>query len=141
MLSDLRRRGHRMILHPDLTVAHQRRATLAGFARQLHKYGYGRGELLPASRPVPAVAALATGAGTVAVLATAARRPRAAGTAVAAAVATAGGVVGAAGWRASPDRSHRPSDLAQAVIVPVAYGLGVLHGALRRPRRAPGRRR
>lgn len=46
MLADLAHEGVRMFYDPEIVAYHERRATLAGFARQMHKYGRGRGQLL-----------------------------------------------------------------------------------------------
>jgi GT2 family glycosyltransferase len=46
LLSEMSRRGVRMYYDPALVVYHERRPTLRGFAQQMHKYGYGRGQVL-----------------------------------------------------------------------------------------------
>ncbi len=46
LLSQLRRRGAPMHYEPTLRVFHARRPTLPSFARQMFKYGRGRGQLL-----------------------------------------------------------------------------------------------
>ena len=44
VLSELARRGVRMHYDPSVAVAHARRPSLGQFARQIYKYGFGRGE-------------------------------------------------------------------------------------------------
>lgn len=127
MLASLRRNGHQMLLHPDLTVAHERRADLPSFARQLHKYGYGRGELLRAQHCRCGILVAVAGAAVTALVAIR-RRQSLAGTAAITGAASL--CVLTAAWRASPDDTHRPSDVAQAGAVPLAYGWGVAAGAL-----------
>ncbi|MDP8975943.1 MAG: glycosyltransferase [Actinomycetota bacterium] len=46
VLAEMSRRGLRMHYDPSLLVYHQRRSTLGGFGRQMHKYGVGRGAVL-----------------------------------------------------------------------------------------------
>jgi succinoglycan biosynthesis protein ExoA len=46
MLAELALGGARMHYDPTLVAYHERRATLGGFARQMHKYGRGRGQVL-----------------------------------------------------------------------------------------------
>jgi len=46
LLAELRRRGERMRYEPELRVFHARRPQLRSFARQMFKYGRGRGQLL-----------------------------------------------------------------------------------------------
>jgi succinoglycan biosynthesis protein ExoA len=46
MLVQMRARGATMRYEPDLRVFHARRETWRGFARQMFKYGHGRGQLL-----------------------------------------------------------------------------------------------
>ncbi len=45
VLSEMSRNGVAMIYDPELVAYHQRRPTLGGFARQMYKYGRGRGQL------------------------------------------------------------------------------------------------
>lgn len=56
LLAELRNRGEQMRYDPRLRVFHERRPTWRAFARQMHKYGRGRGELIKRS---PADARLA----------------------------------------------------------------------------------
>lgn len=46
VLTEMARRGVQMLYEPDLIVYHERRPTLAGFARQMLRYGDGRGLVL-----------------------------------------------------------------------------------------------
>jgi glycosyltransferase involved in cell wall biosynthesis len=45
VLNSLRQRGCEMRYEPDLRVYHERRPTLSGFARQIYKFGRGRGRI------------------------------------------------------------------------------------------------
>jgi GT2 family glycosyltransferase len=46
VLIELSRRGEAMLYDPGLAVYHERRARLRPFARQMYKYGVGRGEVI-----------------------------------------------------------------------------------------------
>lgn len=46
VLAGLARDGHRMLYDPALLAFHERRSTFGGFARQMVKYGRGRGQLI-----------------------------------------------------------------------------------------------
>ncbi len=46
LLHQLRREGVPMHFDPSLVVFHERRPTVLGFGRQMHKYGRGRGQLM-----------------------------------------------------------------------------------------------
>ena len=46
LLHELRREAVPMHFDPSLVVFHERRATVVGFGRQMHKYGRGRGQLM-----------------------------------------------------------------------------------------------
>jgi succinoglycan biosynthesis protein ExoA len=50
VLDELARRSVKMLYDPELVAYHERRPTMGGFARQMHKYGRGRGQLV-ARRP------------------------------------------------------------------------------------------
>jgi hypothetical protein len=134
LLAAMSRRGVRMFYDPGLVAYHERRPTLGGFARQMHKYGYGRGQLVvrePSTlRPAylaPSLCVLA--ALTMPVLAVAVG-PVAAVPFAAYAVA----VVVMAAWIARTTR--RPTDAPLAVlligVLHVAYGVGVVRGAVAR---------
>jgi GT2 family glycosyltransferase len=45
LLAEMSRRGVKMFYDPELVAYHERRPTLRGFAQQMHKYGFGRGQL------------------------------------------------------------------------------------------------
>lgn len=49
VLAELARRGEQMHYDPDLLAYHDRRVDWPGFARQMHKYGRGRGQLTASS--------------------------------------------------------------------------------------------
>jgi GT2 family glycosyltransferase len=136
VLSELRRRGVGMYYAPDLVVYHERRATLGGFARQMLKYGRGRGQLvrrepraMRLSYAVPSallaylvalpVLVVALGAWTGAPL-----------------LAYALAVLASAGWVARTLR--RPVEAPRAagllLVLHLCYGLGVLRGVAERPR-------
>lgn len=63
LLARLRHDGVAMRSDPALMVWHQRRSTLAAFARQMHKYGDGRGQTAPRTPPTCAAAGLVAAAG------------------------------------------------------------------------------
>jgi len=123
MLHALAERGCRMLRHPALTVEHQRRPGLGSWARQMHKYGHGRGEHLarqhPIIAPVGSIAVLVAMGGT--------RRGRylLAGAPILVAAAAAAIVT-------LTERGRGPRCLftafTQALTVPASYGGGVLHG-------------
>jgi succinoglycan biosynthesis protein ExoA len=46
LLAELHQRGEQMHYDPELCVYHERRPTLGGFVRQMHKYGRGRGQVI-----------------------------------------------------------------------------------------------
>jgi GT2 family glycosyltransferase len=50
LLAELRARGEKMRYEPSLRVFHARRSTISSFAKQMHHYGRGRGQLI-ARRP------------------------------------------------------------------------------------------
>ena len=139
MLAELAHRGIRMHYDPELVAYHERRATFAGFARQMHKYGRGRGQVLvrrPGTfRPaylapsalltyLAATPVLAVALGPVALLPVA---------------AYVGAVAACAAWIARTLR--RPTHAALAawliVVLHACYGTGVLRGALSRRRDLP----
>jgi cellulose synthase/poly-beta-1,6-N-acetylglucosamine synthase-like glycosyltransferase len=141
VLAELARDGVRMHYDPDLVAYHERRATLPGFARQMHKYGRGRGQLLvrqPDTFRPSYLAPTALLAYLVAIpllwslLGAAAMLPL---------LAYAGAVGLCAAWIARTLR--RPTDLPLAagliLVLHACYGSGVVRGALqrRRPVAAP----
>jgi hypothetical protein len=50
VLAELEGRGLTMRYDPDIAVFHNRRETWAGFARQINKYGFGRGQAIAEHR-------------------------------------------------------------------------------------------
>lgn len=46
LLAQIAKSGHRFLAHPELKVYHERRPSFADFAKQLKKYGFGRGQLM-----------------------------------------------------------------------------------------------
>jgi GT2 family glycosyltransferase len=132
VLAELSRRGERMYYDPDLVVYHERRATMSGFAQQMHKYGRGRGQLLVRDWRTFRPAYLAPSA-VVAYLAVlpvlvVAFGAVAAGPALVWLAALAAG----AAWIARTVR--RPVDVSLAaallVVLHVCYGTGVVRGAV-----------
>lgn len=134
LLDELASRGARMYYDPTVLAYHERRPTLSGFARQMHKYGRGRGQVL-VRRPHtirPAYLAPTGLLGYVlvspflfAVVGPAAILPL---------VAYVGSVGACAAWIAKTLR--RPTDVALAsvliVVVHACYGTGLVRGALAR---------
>jgi glycosyltransferase involved in cell wall biosynthesis len=119
---------------PELRVFHRRRPTVAAFARQMHKYGSGRGEVI--SR-MPASARPAHFAPS-ALLTYLALAPFAAlihPVALLPAVLYAALVAATAVKVAAPLRSPAGAVLAGLLVLVVhgAYGTGVVSGLLRRP--------
>jgi hypothetical protein len=135
VLSALARDGHMMLYDPALVVYHERRADWVGFAKQMHLYGRGRGQLMARDRDSVRVAYLLPSAlcgYLVALPLLAWRSPLLATPALlyVAAVAAAAIRVGSSvrRWRSIP--------LAAALIVSVhlAYGVGVGRGLTGRRR-------
>ncbi len=136
VLAELAHRGVRMHYDPTLVAYHERRATLRGFAQQMHKYGRGRGQLLvrrPGTlRPsyLAPTALLAYLAATPLLWALVGRP------AMAPAVAYLGAVGACAAWIART--LHRGRDVVLAawliVVLHACYGSGVVRGALARRR-------
>jgi succinoglycan biosynthesis protein ExoA len=141
VLAELAHEHVRMFYDPDLVVYHERRATLGGFARQMHKYGRGRGQLLVREPGTFRPAYLAP----TALLTYLAAAPLAwafvGPIAAAPAVAYLAAVALCAGWIAKTLR--RPAALPLAawllIVLHACYGFGVLRGGLarRRPVAAP----
>ena len=141
LLAEMSGRGVRMYYDPALVAYHERRPTVGGFARQMHKYGYGRGQVLtrdrrtwrPAYLVPSALLAYVVLAPVLAVLL---------GPLLLAPLAAYLAAVGAAAvWIGLTLR--RPTAVPMAallvVLLHVSYGLGVLRGlgARRRPVEAP----
>jgi succinoglycan biosynthesis protein ExoA len=139
LLRALRRSGVRMHYDPELVCYHERRPTWRGFARQMHKYGRGRGQLTRLERVtlrpafllpsllltyLVALPALLVGFGLV----------------VLAPLAVYAAAIGAGAVAIALTR-RRPADVALAalllVTIHVAYGSGLVRGMARRPRPMP----
>ena len=146
LLAEMHERGMTMLYDPELAVFHDRRPTFVGFARQMHKYGVGRGQVLvrnrAASTPaffVPSALVLYLVASPALVL-----LDRRLGLPV---VAWLAATLGAAGRVGLSLRRRRLQGAAlAAVLVPtihLSYGVGVLRGAFKtkRPTATPEPRR
>lgn len=136
LLAEMSRQQVRMYYDPMLVAYHERRPTLGGFARQMHKYGYGRGQVL-VREPVTLRPAFLAPSALVLALVVLPLVALAAGPWALAPLALYGLAVGAAAlWIAKTLR--RPADALPAalllVVLHVAYGLGVGRGALARRR-------
>jgi succinoglycan biosynthesis protein ExoA len=144
MLAQLQARGEAMHYDPSLRVFHARRPTWKGFARQMFKYGHGRGQLLVRDRRTFRAAYLAPGLLVLYAAALAVALPtgllgrRWPLALVPLAVYLGGVLAGAARIAATLRRAHAlPLAAALTVTVHVCYGLGVLRGlASRRARQA-----
>ena len=138
LLSQLRRRGERMRYEPSLRVFHARRPTLRSFAKQMQKYGRGRGQLL-ARRPGTLRAAYLAPTMLLlyllllpALVASSAPIGLALGPA-----ALYGALVGASAVRIG-STLRRPADIPLAAVLILAvhlcYGAGVVRGLMSRSR-------
>jgi glycosyltransferase involved in cell wall biosynthesis len=139
MLADLAHEGIRMYYDPQLVAYHERRATLGGFARQMHKYGRGRGQLL-VRQPMTFRPSYLAPTAMLGYLAALPMLWMALGPAAAVpAVAYVGAVGLCAAWIARTLR--RVGDIALASFLIVAlhacYGTGVVRGALAPRREVP----
>jgi succinoglycan biosynthesis protein ExoA len=141
VLAKLRRQGEPMLYEPRLSVFHARRSTWAAFARQMFKYGRGRGQLLVRRPGTVRVAFLAPAALVLylllvpALIALGAAAPLALSPlALYAALALASSLRIA--WTLGQVTAV-PLALLLVVTVHLCYGAGVLRGLLRilRPRR------
>jgi GT2 family glycosyltransferase len=135
VLTALQRGGWAMHYDPDLVVYHERRSDLRGFARQMHLYGRGRGQLMVRDRDSVRLAYLAPTALTAylaMVPLLAITRP----VLVLPAVAYAAAVAAAATRVGASVRHRATGPLAALLIVTVhvGYGSGVARGALSRRR-------
>jgi GT2 family glycosyltransferase len=134
LLSEMSRRGIAMHYDPSLAVFHERRDSVAGFARQMFKYGRGRGQLM---RRDPSTASLAYlvpsglllyGVVLPVLMACTRRRTR---VAVATPLLAYAGVVGAGSAAIATTLRRRATlPVAAALIVELhcCYGAGVLRG-------------
>lgn len=143
VLGELSRRGETMRYEPSLMVFHQRRDGPRSFARQMFKYGWGRGALMRRD-PSAVQAAYLAPAGLIAyamALATLSslRTRAAAGPGVLyAALLAANSIRIARTLRRSGDA---PRAAALTLLLHMSYGSGVIRGLLRpaRAKRARGR--
>jgi hypothetical protein len=136
LLAEMSRRGVTMYYDPELVAYHERRPTLRGFAQQMHKYGYGRGQLT-VREPSTLRAAYLAPTALLAYLLAAPAIALAAGPVAAAPLAAYVAAAAAAGaWVGRTLR--RPADAALAtvlvVVLHVSYGVGLVRGALARRR-------
>jgi glycosyltransferase involved in cell wall biosynthesis len=135
VLGALAREGHTMLYDPALVVYHERRADWVGFAKQMHLYGRGRGQLMARDRDSVRVAYLLPTAACgylVAVPVLAWLSPLFALPALAYSLAVAAAAIRVG----SSVRRWRSIPLAAALILSVhlAYGSGVLRGLTGRRR-------
>jgi succinoglycan biosynthesis protein ExoA len=139
LLGALRRAGVAMYYDPELVCYHERRPTWRGFARQMHKYGRGRGQLTRVERTTLRPSFLVPSA-LLAYLAGLPALVLAYGPLVLAPLAVYVAAV-AAGAVAIAFTRRRPTDLPLAalllVTIHVAYGSGLVRGVARLPRPMP----
>jgi succinoglycan biosynthesis protein ExoA len=140
LLAELRRRGERMRYEPALRVHHVRRPTVRSFARQMVKYGRGRGQVMARRPSTTRLAYLAPSALLVYLALVPAAFALSVPAALALAPATAYAVlVCASGLRIGRSlgrMSDAPLAWALTLVVHLCYGAGVLRGLVR-----PGRAR
>ena len=136
LLAEMSGRGVRMFYDPALVAYHERRPTVGGFVRQMHKYGYGRGQLLVRERRTFRPAFLAPTA-LLAYLVAATPLTLALGPAALLPLLGYGGAVGAEAARIAATL-RRPLDAPMAavltVLLHVGYGVGVVRGVVARRR-------
>ena len=139
VLAELARDGVRMRYDPEMVAYHERRATLAGFGRQMFKYGRGRGQLLVRQPDTFRPAYLAPSALLVYVLALPLLLTLLGPPAAAPAVADVAAVGACSFWIART--LGRPQDVLLAawltVVLHACYGAGVVRGVVERRRPAP----
>ena len=134
VLIELERRGESMLYDPRLAVFHERRARFRPFARQMYKYGFGRGEVI-ARDPAGASVASFAPVGLVGYLALLPVLAIALSPLFLAPAALYGLAIGATGAKiAWPLRRQRAALLGAALIpvVHACYAAGVLAGLVRR---------
>lgn len=136
LLAELADSGARMYYDPELVAYHERRATLRGFARQMHKYGRGRGQVLVRQPTTFRPSFLAPTAFLAYVLTLPLLWVVAGPLAAAPGVVYLGAVGACSAWIAKTLR--RPTDLPLAawltLVLHACYGWGVVRGAAgRRP--------
>jgi succinoglycan biosynthesis protein ExoA len=136
VLAELAHEHIRMFYDPELVVYHERRATLGGFARQMHKYGRGRGQLLAREPGTARPAYLVPSALLLYLVVTPLLAGLAGPVALLPLAAYLGAVGACAGWIAKTLR--RAVDLPLAawliLVLHACYGAGVLRGVLERRR-------
>ena len=134
MLAELAHRGARMHYDPLLVAYHERRGTYSGFARQMHKYGRGRGQVLRRRPSSTRAAYLAPTLLLLYVLALPALAWRLGPAALLPFGLYLAAVAACAGWIAKTLRRIGAAPLAAWLIVTVhaCYGTGVARGALAR---------
>jgi glycosyltransferase involved in cell wall biosynthesis len=139
MLAELAHQGARMHYDPVQVVYHERRATFAGFARQMHKYGRGRGQVLRRRPSSTRAAYLAPTALLVYLLALPVLLLRMGPAALLPLGLYLAAVGACALWIARTLRRLGAAPLAAWLIVTVhaCYGAGVVRGALARRDRRP----
>ena len=129
VLVEMARRGVRMWYDPDLRAFHDRRPSIATFARQMRKYGRGRGQLLRRDREAFHPAHLVPSALVtyLALLPVLTRRRRVAAL-PALVYAGAAAVAGANVARTLRRPGTAPLATFLTVLLHVAYGIGVIEG-------------
>jgi GT2 family glycosyltransferase len=134
LLAEMSAGGVRMYYDPDLVAYHERRPTLRGFAQQMHKYGFGRGQLLVREPVTLRPAYLAPSALLAAFVVLPLLALRVGTWALAPLGAYAVAVAAASAWIARTVRRPADAFLAAALIVVlhVSYGIGVARGVLAR---------
>ncbi len=141
VLAELAHEHIRMFYDPELVVYHERRATLGGFARQMHKYGRGRGQLLVREPSTARPSFLAPSALLLYLAVTPLLAALVGPVALLPLAAYLGAVGACAAWIAKTLRRIVDLPLAAGLILLLhaCYGAGVLRGVLerRRPVAAP----
>nr|MDQ3294862.1 hypothetical protein [Actinomycetota bacterium] len=136
LLGEMSRRGVKMFYDPSLVAYHERRPTLRGFAQQMHKYGFGRGQL-GVREPATVRPSYLAPAALLAHVVTLPLAVLAVGPVAMVPLAAYGAAVVAAAARIALTL-RRPFDAALAgllvVVLHVAYGLGVIRGTVARRR-------
>jgi succinoglycan biosynthesis protein ExoA len=139
VLEELARRGVRMHYDPELVVFHERRATVRGFAQQMHKYGRGRGQLL-VRRPSSTRASFLAPTALVAYGAASPALAVAVGPAAVAPLALyAAAVLASSAWVARTLRSPGaiPTAVVCFLVIHLCYGIGLARGLVGRHRPPP----
>lgn len=139
VLAELARDGVRMRYDPEMVAYHERRATLAGFGRQMYKYGRGRGQLLVRQPHTFRPTYLAPSALLAYLVALPLLIVQLGPLAAAPAAGYAASVGACSAWIART--LGRPRDLLLAawltVVLHACYGAGVVRGVVERRRPTP----